>query len=148
MLGINKITLLGHVGKDPEVRYMPDGRGVANVSLATSERWKDRQTGEKKEATEWHNLVFYEPLAEVVNDYVRKGAPLYVEGKVRTRKWQDKEGRDRYTTEVIVSELRLLGDSPDRQQAAAQPAPAPARPPARQAAPPADDYPFNDDVPF
>jgi single-strand DNA-binding protein len=107
--GINKVILVGNLGKDPEVRYMPNGGAVANVTLATSESWKDKQSGEQKERTEWHNVVFYQRLAEIVGEYLKKGSQIYVEGSLRTRKWQDKNGNDRYTTEIIASEMQMLG---------------------------------------
>jgi len=100
--GVNKVILIGNLGADPEVRYMPSGDAVANVSLATSESWKDRNTGETQERTEWHRVVFFGKLAEIVKQYVHKGSKLYVEGKLRTRKWQGQDGQDRYTTEVVV----------------------------------------------
>lgn len=120
MSGINKVILIGRIGKEPEVRYMPNGEAVANISIATSETWKD-QSGEKKERTEWTNLVFYRKLAEIVGEYVHKGAPLYVEGKLRTRKWQDGDGKDRYATEVIVEKMEMLGSKSgsDRQDGVA-----------------------------
>ena len=105
---MNKVILIGHLGKDPEVRYMPNGEAVANVSIATSENWKDK-SGEKQEKTEWHNLVFYKRLAEIVGEYLKKGSQIYVEGRLQTRKWQTKEGQDRYTTEIIVNEMKMLG---------------------------------------
>jgi len=101
--GVNKVILIGNLGADPEVRYMPSGEAVANVSLATSESWKDRNTGETQERTEWHRVVFFGKLAEIVKQYVHKGSKLYVEGKLRTRKWQGQDGQDRYTTEVVVA---------------------------------------------
>lgn len=107
--GVNKVILVGNLGKDPEVRYMPSGGAVANVTLATSEQWKDKDSGEKKDRTEWHNVVFYNKLAEIVGEYLKKGSQVYVEGSIRTRKWQDKEGRDRYTTEIIASDMQMLG---------------------------------------
>jgi len=107
--GVNKVILVGNLGKDPEVRYMPSGGAVANVTLATAESWKDKQTGEQKDRTEWHNIVFYNRLAEIVGEYLRKGSQVYVEGSLRTRKWQDKNGQDRYTTEIIASEMQMLG---------------------------------------
>lgn len=102
MAGINKVILVGRLGADPEIRHMPSGDAVANVSLATSETWKDRNTGEKQERTEWHKVVFFGKTAEIVEQYVRKGSNIYVEGKLRTRKWQTQDGQDRYTTEVVV----------------------------------------------
>ncbi|RRQ22504.1 single-stranded DNA-binding protein [Thiohalobacter thiocyanaticus] len=107
--GINKVILVGNLGKDPEVRYMPSGGAVANVTLATSDQWKDKQTGEQRERTEWHNVVFYQRLAEIVGEYLKKGSQVYVEGSLRTRKWQDKNGNDRYTTEIIANEMQMLG---------------------------------------
>jgi single-strand DNA-binding protein len=107
--GINKVILVGNCGKDPETRYMPSGGAVTNITLATSEGWKDKQTGEQKERTEWHNVVFFNRLAEIAGEYLRKGSQVYVEGSLRTRKWQDKNGQDRYTTEIVASEMQMLG---------------------------------------
>lgn len=107
--GVNKVILVGNLGKDPEVRYMPSGGAVANITVATSEQWKDKQSGEQKERTEWHNVVFYQRLAEIVGEYLKKGSQVYIEGSLRTRKWQDKSGNDRYTTEIIASEMQMLG---------------------------------------
>jgi single-strand DNA-binding protein len=148
--GVNKVILIGNLGKDPEVRYMSNGQAVANVTLATSESWKDKNTGEQKEATEWHNIVFYRRLAEIAGEYLKKGSKVYVEGKLQTRKWQDKEGKDRYTTEIIANEMQMLdsrgagggsgnfgkagGSAPDREMDH-QPAMAPAGD-------------FDDDIPF
>jgi len=106
--GINKVILVGNIGQDPEVRYMQSGSAVANLSLATGETWKDKQTGATQERTEWHRVVFYNRLAEIVGEYVKKGSKLYVEGSLRTRKWQDKTGVDRYTTEIIADEMQML----------------------------------------
>ncbi len=112
-MSVNKVILIGHLGKDPEIRYMTNGEAVANVSLATSENWKTKE-GEKKEKTEWHHLIFYRRLAEIAGEYLKKGAQIYVEGKIQTRKWQDKEtGQDRYTTEIIVNEMKMLGSKND-----------------------------------
>jgi single-strand DNA-binding protein len=102
MAGVNKVILIGNLGADPDVRYMQNGDAVANVRIATSETWKDRNTGEKQERTEWHNVVFFGKLAEIVKQYLHKGSKIYVEGKLRTRKWQTQDGQDRYTTEVVV----------------------------------------------
>jgi single-strand DNA-binding protein len=107
-MSVNKVILVGRLGKDPETRYMTNGEAVTNVTLATSENWKDKN-GEKQERTEWHNLVFYRRLAEIAGEYLKKGSQIYVEGKIQTRKWQDKEGKDRYTTEIIVNEMQMLG---------------------------------------
>ena len=107
--GINKVILVGNLGKDPEVRYSPSGQAVANATLATSESWKDKNTGEKQERTEWHRIVFFGRLAEIAGEYLKKGAQIYVEGRLQTRKWQDKEGQDRYTTEIVANEMQMLG---------------------------------------
>lgn len=107
-MSVNKVILIGRLGKDPETRYMTSGEAVTNCTLATSENWKDK-SGEKQEKTEWHNLVFYRRLAEIAGEYLKKGSQIYVEGKLQTRKWQDKEGKDRYTTEIIVNEMTMLG---------------------------------------
>ena len=106
-MSVNKVILVGRLGKDPETRYMTNGEAVTNVSLATTENWKDK-TGEKQEKTEWHNLTFYRRLAEISGEYLKKGSMIYVEGKLQTRKWQDKEGKDRYTTDIIVNEMQML----------------------------------------
>ncbi|MFI3218412.1 MAG: single-stranded DNA-binding protein [Methylococcales bacterium] len=105
---LNKVTLIGRLGADPEVRYLPSGGAVANISLATNFRWKDKQTGEKKESTEWHRVVFFNRLAEIVGEYLKKGAQVYVEGRLQTRKWQDQNGHDRYSTEIIATEMQML----------------------------------------
>lgn len=110
--GLNKVQLIGHLGQDPEVRYLPNGKAVVNLSLATSDTWKDKQTGEPKERTEWHRVVLYEKLADVAGEYLRKGAQVYIEGELRTRKWTDQNGQERYTTEVVVSmqgTMQMLG---------------------------------------
>lgn len=112
MRGVNKVILIGNIGKDPETRAFASGDKVTNATLATSESWKDKQTGEQKESTEWHNLVFIGRLADIAERYVKKGSKIYVEGSIKTRKWQDKEGQDRYTTEVRVRELQLLDSKP------------------------------------
>jgi single-strand DNA-binding protein len=159
---INKVFLIGNLGKDPDVRYMPSGKAVANVTIATSESWKDKNTGEKQERTEWHNVVFYSPLAEIVGQYLRKGSSVFVEGRLQTRKWQDKTtNQDRYTTEVIANEMKMLGtrsgsggsapfpagDSEMEATPAARPQSAAARtPPPSQPQPGPDG--FDDDIPF
>jgi len=107
-MSVNKVILVGRLGKDPETRYMTNGEAVTNATLATSENWKDK-SGEKQEKTEWHNLVFYRRLAEIAGEYLKKGSQIYVEGKLQTRKWQTKEGQDRYSTEIIVNEMTMLG---------------------------------------
>ena len=106
--GINKVILVGNVGADPDIRYMPNGNPVANLSIATSESWKDKQTGERQERTEWHRTVLFNRLAEITSEYIKKGSKVYVEGSLRTRKWQDQNGQDRYTTEIVVSDLQML----------------------------------------
>jgi len=107
--GINKVILVGNLGRDPEVRYMPSGGQVTNVTIATSEIWRDKNTGENQERTEWHRVVFFGRLAEIAGEYLRKGSQVYIEGKLQTRKWQDQNGQDRYTTEIIANEMQMLG---------------------------------------
>jgi single-strand DNA-binding protein len=111
MASLNKVILIGNLGKDPETRYMPNGEAVTNITIATTETWKDK-AGEKQEKTEWHRITFYRRLAEIAGEYLKKGSQIYVEGRLETRKWQDKEGKDRYTTEVIASEMKMLGSRP------------------------------------
>ncbi len=161
--GINKVILVGNVGADPEVRYMPNGNAVASLSIATSETWKDKQTGEKQDRTEWHRAVLYNRLGEIAGEYVKKGAKVYVEGSLRTRKWQDQQGIERYTTEIIVSDMQLLdGRSVAGNDVQAQQAPSqnryqakerPQAAPHQQAAPAAMSEPegfelLDDDIPF
>jgi single-strand DNA-binding protein len=156
MASVNKVIILGNVGQDPEPRYQPSGSAIVNLRVATSRNWKDKQTGEKREATEWHTIVFFDRLAEIAAEYLRKGSPVYVEGRLQTRKWTDKEGKERWSTEVIATEMQLLGSRGDR---AAGGAPGgefrgePARPAAAAAAAAgqggrgeAGD--FEDDIPF
>jgi single-strand DNA-binding protein len=107
--GINKVILIGNLGADPETRSMPSGMNVSNLRIATSESWKDKQSGEQKERTEWHSVVLFGRLGEIAAEYLRKGSQVYIEGSLRTRKWQDKEGRDRYTTEIVASEMQMMG---------------------------------------
>ena len=109
MASVNKVILIGNLGRDPELRYNPSGVAFCTISLATTRQWKNRESGERQEETEWHRVVFNDKLAEIVGEYCKKGRPLYVEGRLRTRKWQDKEGRDTYTTEIIATEMQLLG---------------------------------------
>ena len=147
-MSVNKTILVGRLGKDPETRYMTNGEAVTNATLATSETWKDK-AGEKQEKTEWHNLTFYRKLAEIAGEYLKKGSLIYVEGKIQTRKWQDKEGKDRYTTEIIVNEMKMLGskrdgDQGENKEPAAHPAPADRPAPAAKGAFDA----FDDDIPF
>ena len=146
--GINKVILVGNLGADPETRYMPSGGAVTNIRLATTDSWKDKASGDKQERTEWHRVVFFNRLAEIAAEYLRKGSQVYVEGRLQTRKWQGQDGQDRYTTEIVASEMQMLGsrggsgydamDSGQSQPAssASKPAPAPA----------VDD--FDDDIPF
>jgi len=117
MASVNKTILVGNLGADPETRYMPNGDAVANIRLATTESWKDKATGEKKDLTEWHRVVFYRKLAEIVGQYLKKGSTVYIEGRIRTRKWQDKEGQDRYTTEIEANEMHMLGGKSDASSA-------------------------------
>ncbi|HEM8274929.1 TPA: single-stranded DNA-binding protein [Providencia stuartii] len=110
--GVNKVILIGHLGQDPEIRYMPNGGAVANLTLATSESWRDKQTGEMREKTEWHKVVIFGKLAEIAGEYLKKGSQVYIEGSLQTRKWQDQSGQDRYTTEVVVNiggSMQMLG---------------------------------------
>jgi single-strand DNA-binding protein len=160
-MSVNKVILIGRLGKDPETRYMPNGEAVTNATLATSENWKDK-SGVKQEKTEWHNLTFYRRLAEVAGEYLKKGSMIYVEGKLQTRKWQDKEGKDRYTTEILVNEMTMLGgkstggsfevmeDQPSQssQPARAQAPSAPRAAPAPAASQPRNFDNFDDDIPF
>ncbi len=107
--GVNKVILLGNIGQDPQSRAMPSGKAVVNLRVATSKQWRDKQTGENKESTEWHTVVMFDRLAEIAAEYLRKGSQVYIEGELRTRKWQDKEGQDRYSTEIVANEMQMLG---------------------------------------
>lgn len=109
MASVNKVILVGNLGRDPEVRRAPSGSAICNATIATSRFWKDRETGERREETEWHRVVFYDRLAEIAGEYLRKGRPVYVEGRLKTRKWQDRDGQDRYTTEIVAEQMQLLG---------------------------------------
>jgi len=159
--GINKVILIGNLGADPETRYMPSGGAVTNVRLATSEQWKDKQTGQPQERTEWHRVVFFNRLGEIAGEYLRKGSKVYVEGSLRTRKWQGQDGQDRYTTEIVASEMQMLdsrgqmggGDyapadsynqAPPRQPQGGAQAPSPAG----GGDNPSDFGDFDDDIPF
>lgn len=122
MSSLNKVQLIGRLGADPETRYMPSGSAVTNLRIATSETWKDKQTGDWQERTEWHSVAFFGRLAEVAAEYLRKGSQCYVEGKLRTRKWQDRDGNDRYTTEIVANELVMLGGKRSEQPKQAEPA--------------------------
>jgi single-strand DNA-binding protein len=151
--GVNKVILIGNLGADPEVRYMPSGGAVANVRLATTDSWRDRQSGEQQERTEWHRVVFFGKLGEIVGEYLRKGSKVYVEGRLQTRKWQGQDGQDRYTTEIVANDMQML-DSRGGTSAYQEPGPsAPAEDWGQQPAPkrepagaPAND--FDDDIPF
>ena len=141
--GINKVIIVGNLGNDPDTRYMPSGGAVTNLSVATSESWKDKQTGEQKERTEWHKVAMFGRLAEIAAEYLRKGSQVYIEGRLRTRKWQDRDGNDRYTTEIIADEMQMLGgrgggSAPMRDDRGSSSAPP------QQSSP--DD--FDDDIPF
>jgi single-strand DNA-binding protein len=164
--GINKVILVGNLGADPETRYMPSGKAVTNIRIATSEGWKDKQTGDQQERTEWHSIVLYDKLGEISAEYLRKGSQVYIEGSLRTRKWQDKEGKDRYTTEIIAREMQMLGGRGGGGQSGAagggqgggqgyggggggESRSARNTPPAEdRSPPPADEGSFDDDIPF
>ena len=157
MASVNKVILVGNLGADPEVRYMNNGDAVANIRMATTESWKDKNTGERKEITEWHRVVFYRKLAEIVEKYLKKGSAVYIEGRIRTRKWQDKEGQERYTTEIEANEMQMLGSRQSASSSGGEAEfggsmpsqPAPSNAAARSA--PAKSSPFDDmddDVPF
>ena len=109
MASVNKVILIGNLGRDPEVRYAPSGSAICNVTLATSRQWKDKTSGERQEETEWHRVVFYDRLAEIAGEYLKKGRPVYVEGRLKTRKWTDKDGVEKYTTEIVADQMQLLG---------------------------------------
>jgi single-strand DNA-binding protein len=157
--GVNKVILVGNLGNDPEIRYMPNGGAVANITIATSESWRDKATGEQREKTEWHRVALFGKLAEVAGEYLRKGSQVYIEGQLQTRKWQDQSGQDRYSTEIIGNEMRMLdskGASDGGQSGYQQSAPAPqaAPQPASPSAGPdygspqgGADY-LDDDIPF
>ena len=137
MSDLNKVMLIGRLGKDPETRYTPNGKAVASFSIATSERWK--KDGEKQERTEWHNVVAFEKLAEIISQYLTKGSQVFVEGKLQTRKWQDKEGKDRYTTEIVASSMQMLGGRPQQERTERSPS---------SGSVPAAAEGFDDDIPF
>jgi single-strand DNA-binding protein len=136
---LNKVMIIGRLGTDPETRYMPNGKAVTNFSVATSERWK--KDGEKQERTEWHNVVAFEKLAEICAEYLRKGSQVYIEGSLKTRKWQDKEGKDRYTTEIVASQMQMLGSRPQQDRSESP------SPQSSETATAAADS-FDDDIPF
>jgi single-strand DNA-binding protein len=156
MASVNKVILIGNLGRDPEVRYTPSGSAVCNVSLATTRNWKNKDSGEKVEETEWHRVVFYDRLAEIAGEYLKKGRPIYVEGRLKTRKWQDKDGVEKYTTEVIAEEMKMLGsregmgagggDDGGEPRSAPASRPAPSKPAAQKSSTGFDD--MDDDIPF
>jgi single-strand DNA-binding protein len=152
--GINKVILVGNLGADPDTRYMPSGKAVTNIRIATSESWKDKQTGDQQERTEWHSVVLFDKLGEIAAEYLRKGSQVFIEGSLRTRKWQDKEGKDRYTTEIVARDMQMLGGRGGGGGGARE-APAgggesrrPAAAEDRAAAPVPEDGGFDDDIPF
>lgn len=140
MAGINKVIIVGHLGNDPEMRSMPNGEAVTNISVATSEAWTDKNTGERREVTEWHRIVFYRKLAEICGQYLKKGAQVYIEGRLRTRKWQDQNGQDRYTTEIQGDVMQMLGTRPQSADGANNPQPMPQQDASVNA--------FDDSIPF
>ena len=140
MAGINKVIIVGHLGNDPEMRSMPNGEAVANISVATSEAWTDKNTGERREVTEWHRIVFYRKLAEIFGQYLKKGAQVYIEGRLRTRKWQDQNGQDRYTTEIQGDVMQMLGTRPQSADGANNSQPMPQQDASANA--------FDDSIPF
>lgn len=162
MASVNKVILIGNLGRDPEVRYAPSGSAICNVTLATSRQWKDKTSGERQEETEWHRVVFYDRLAEIAGEYLKKGRPVYVEGRLKTRKWTDKDGVEKYTTEIVADQMQLLGgreggggggDDMGGGGGGQRSAPAPRQTPAAQQRPAAsksatgfDD--MDDDIPF
>jgi len=154
MASVNKVIIVGNLGRDPEVRYTPNGDSITNVTIATTDTWKDKATGEKKEATEWHRVVFFGKLAEIAGQYLKKGRQVYVEGALRTRKWQDKEGQERYTTEIVANEMKMLGsregmsDAPPRESGAAGAGAGGSRPAAAAQPAGAGFNDFEDDIPF
>lgn len=146
--GVNKVILIGNLGKDPETRYMPSGKPVCSFSIATSESWNDRQSGERQERTEWHNIVMFDKLAEIAAEYLRKGSQVYIEGSLRTRKWQDKDGKDRYTTEIVARDMQMLGGRSGPAGGMSETRSAVGSPASSREAIPADDQEFDDDIPF
>jgi single-strand DNA-binding protein len=154
MASVNKVTIIGNLGRDPEVRYTPDGASITNVTIATTDTWKDKATGEKKEATEWHRVVFFGKLAEIAGQYLKKGRQVYVEGALRTRKWTDKEGQERYTTEIVANEMKMLGsregmsDAPPRESGGAGGSAGGNRPAAAPQPAGGNFNDFEDDIPF
>ncbi len=153
MSSVNKVFLIGNLGRDPETRYMPNGDAVCNFSIATSEQWTDKQSGEKKEATEWHNIVAFRKLAEICGQYLTKGSSVYIEGRIKTEKWQDKAGNDRYTTKIYADNMKMLGGKRDGDQSAPRSESAPAQSQQHRAQAPQQNSSgafadFEDDIPF
>lgn len=146
--GVNKVILVGNLGKDPETKYMPSGDCVCNFSIATTESWKDKGSGEKIEKTEWHNIVMYRRLAEVAGEYLRKGSQVYIEGKLKTRKWQDKSGADRWTTEIEAREMQMLGSRGGAGAGMGAPPPQQQSAPPQAAAASGGGADYEDDIPF
>ena len=149
--GVNKVILIGNLGADPETKYMPSGSAVSNLRIATTESFKDRESGEQQERTEWHSVAMFGRLAEIAGEYLRKGSQVYIEGRLRTRKWQDREGKDRYTTEIIADQMQMLGGRGGGAAPAGEsdaPASRPAAPRARSAAPAEATAELDDDIPF
>jgi len=163
MASVNKVILVGNLGKDPEVRYMPSGSAICNITIATSRQWKDKTSGERQEETEWHRVALFDRLAEIAGEYLKKGKPVYIEGRLKTRKYTDKDGVEKYTTEIIAAEMQLLGareggsgsddigggggnERPARSAPAPRPAPPPRQAPAAKSSTGFDD--MDDDIPF
>jgi single-strand DNA-binding protein len=145
--GVNKAIILGSLGQDPDIRYTAGGAAVANISIATNEQWKDKESGEMQERTEWHRVVFFGRLAEIVGEYLRKGSQVYVEGRLQTRKWQDKEGNDRYTTEIVANEMQMLGSKSGGTTASFDQSPQQQSSPSTSSEKNSSDD-FDDDIPF
>jgi single-strand DNA-binding protein len=145
--GVNKVILVGTLGADPDTRYTPSNAAVTNLSIATNESWKDKQSGEQKEKTEWHRVVMFNRLAEIATEYLRKGSQVYIEGKIQTRKWEDKEGKDRWTTEIVANEMQMLGSRSSGSNSA--PSSMEGSPSSNVSAPkPQSSDDFDDDIPF
>jgi len=146
--GVNKAIILGSLGQDPDIRYTAGGAAVANISIATNEQWKDKESGEMQERTEWHRVVFFGRLAEIVGEYLRKGSQVYVEGRIQTRKWQDKEGQDRYTTEIVANEMQMLGSKSGGTTASFDQSPQPQQSAPATSGTKSSNDDFDDDIPF
>jgi len=146
--GVNKVIIIGNLGNDPDIRYTASGAAVANISLATAESWRDKETGDQQERTEWHRIVFFGRLAEIVGEYLRKGSQIYVEGRLQTRKWQDKEGHDRYTTEIVANVMQMLGSRSSGSTNLDQSSPADNGEPVSSTQDSSPENDFDDDIPF